>query len=270
MSTLTHINPWLIARTAPIAHPYTLVIFGHAGSCAGTYYNWAKGLMHADRVFVQLPGRETRHRESLPQDLRHTAKSIAEALKDLSSRRVILFGHSLGAALAYQTCVCSTQMRLGHVERLIVSGRKPPHIASHMNSIHDLPEPEFWDQVRKFGSHFDAVYENKELREYCSPILRADLRMNSELARVEEVRLSIPITAFRGASDPYCTAEDMQQWSRYTGGTFQSLEYPGDHFYLFDHASVVVDAIDLAIKHHRFLPKSSHLFTKSESTPSRA
>ena len=85
-----------------------LVCFPFAGAGAAFFGPWATRLAaHCDVVPVRLPGREQRYFE-VP--LTSVPDAVDDALRSLRPRLegrhdVVLFGHSLGAVLAYELAV---------------------------------------------------------------------------------------------------------------------------------------------------------------------
>ncbi|MBT2458012.1 AMP-binding protein [Streptomyces sp. ISL-86] len=80
-----------------------VVCFPHAGGSAPYFRDWHTDLPPEVEVHaVQYPGRGDRLRDPLVDDARRMADLAMEALAPLLDRPVALFGHSLGAILAYE------------------------------------------------------------------------------------------------------------------------------------------------------------------------
>jgi pyochelin biosynthesis protein PchC len=96
-------SPWLRRYPQHQTPRCRLVCLPHAGGSAGFFSGW-QALLPADieLVSVQYPGREERLSETWPGSLEWMAGTITRALWDLSDRPLVLFGHSMGAALAYE------------------------------------------------------------------------------------------------------------------------------------------------------------------------
>lgn len=85
-----------------------LFCFHHAGGSASVYRGWVGVNPSIDVVPVELPGKATRRREKWVSDFDKLADMCATEIVDLAAGAPIaLYGHSMGAALAYQVAACS-------------------------------------------------------------------------------------------------------------------------------------------------------------------
>src|SRR4051812_44287654 len=79
---------------------HRLFCFPFAGGSAGAFFNWSKYLPADLEVrTLQLPGRESRHRETPLRSIDAAASQIAESLGGLSDRPFSFFGYSLGGLI---------------------------------------------------------------------------------------------------------------------------------------------------------------------------
>src|SRR4051794_29442466 len=80
-----------------------LFCFHHAGGGASAYLSWQARMSTRIEVCpVQTPGRENRFSESPLTDLASLADSITMALVPYLDKPYALFGHSLGALVAFE------------------------------------------------------------------------------------------------------------------------------------------------------------------------
>ncbi|HEY4595173.1 MAG TPA: alpha/beta fold hydrolase, partial [Thermoanaerobaculia bacterium] len=76
--------------------------FPYAGGGASTYRGWGASLSSDLEVCpVQLPGRESRLREPALTSTESMVPAIADALAPYLNLPFVLFGHSMGAAIAF-------------------------------------------------------------------------------------------------------------------------------------------------------------------------
>ncbi|MQT78291.1 thioesterase II family protein, partial [Pseudomonas helleri] len=99
-------SPWLrVLRESQQARA-RLVCLAHAGGSASFFRPWLAHLPgDIDLLAVQSPGREERFNETHIRCLDSLAGHIGAALQTLPARPLLLFGHSMGAALAYAVAV---------------------------------------------------------------------------------------------------------------------------------------------------------------------
>lgn len=107
----------------------SLLCVPFAGSGAGFYRGWPNGADQGIRIVpLQMPGREERFLEDPYKDAAEAAKDLAGAALRLvgGAQRVVLFGHSLGAVLAYETARELQTQGFTALEHLFVSGSPVP------------------------------------------------------------------------------------------------------------------------------------------------
>lgn len=203
-----------------------LVCFPHAGGSAG-FYRWLAPLDPSVEVLlVQYPGRDTRLRDPWPRSLTALAEEVVAALP---SGPLVLFGHSMGAVLAYEVA------RRVRARALIVSGR-PVHPVGRM--LHRGSDEEIVDLVRRLGGTHPMVLAEPDLRAMAVTLVRGDLRL-LETHTLDAAALTMPVRALTGRDDPAAPVELMSQWADLTTGRFTLTTFPGGHFYFVEQAAAV-------------------------------
>nr|WP_239092185.1 alpha/beta fold hydrolase [Streptomyces sp. SID14478] len=216
-----------------------------AGAGASFFHPWQA--LAADRwrvVPVELPGRERRIMEEPYRNVVEAAKgSVDDVVADLGEgTRCVLFGHSLGAVLAYEL-VHLLSTRDVHVERLVVSGSPGPWTQRERRAA-GLPDEEFLARVEEFAGFRHEALDHPEMRELILPALQADCEMHESYVPSTDTPVSVPVCSLRGSSDGLVTAEEARQWREATTGEFTYVEFPGDHMYLVDSGRQVLDVIE--------------------------
>ncbi len=243
--THTTIKPasWLIPLTPSKVGNLSLICFPYAGAGASVYRNWSKLLPHnLDAFAIQAPGRETRFLEPFVSSINDLANQAARAIMLETEKPVVLFGHSLGAACAYETA--RVLERLGRVpELLIISGRQCPGTASKRTSIGHLSDEQFIEHVRTYKGTPSAVLENKELMELLLPLLRADFNLSEQYRHAPEPLLSCPILGLGSFQDEWLDHETLQAWGKLTQSGFETHWFEGDHFYLNQQTEELLNVI---------------------------
>jgi pyochelin biosynthesis protein PchC len=234
---------WL-RRFRPVDAPWTrLVCFPHAGGSAAAYRTWRTDVPPDVELYaVQYPGRLDRIGEPCVDDMDRVADAVTDAITPLLDRPVALFGHSLGAAIAYETAR-RLPARTGHVPaRLFVSGRPAPD-RQRPGSTHLATDDVLWDEVRRLGGTGTDALADPELREAFLPALRSDYRLAETYRPRPGPPLDCPITALLGDRDSEVNADEASGWARFTRAAFSIRVFPGDHFYLVTHHAQVVDEV---------------------------
>ncbi len=207
-----------------------------AGSGAGFFREWEKlGIPDVTLLPVQLPGREERFLDDPFTDVAAAVTELTpRILADAGDRAdLALFGHSLGAVLAYE--IARELERTGHpgLRHLFVSGSPGPHDGRTERAT-GLADEEFVAGVQRFAGYRHAAFDDPELVEVLLPILRADVELHENYRPTGTEPLAVPITALRGDRDELVSRAQAEQWAGVTGGPFSYRELPGGHMYLVD------------------------------------
>ncbi|MFF8549547.1 thioesterase II family protein [Streptomyces albidoflavus] len=215
-----------------------------AGAGASFFRDWHALAPEGTRVLpIQLPGREERFAEPLltdvPQAVDEAHAQVTAALD--ANSRVALFGHSLGAVLAYE--LAHRLRASGHdVVGLFVSGAPNPWNGRRDRAT-GLPDDEFAAQVQRFAGYAHPALEDPEMRELMLPLLRADVEMHEHYEPASRAPLDVPVTSVRGRDDELVSEVEASQWSRATTERFRFVHIDGEHMYLTDEAATLLELI---------------------------
>ena len=232
--TMTHALPskWLLRK--PISNPsMRLFCLPYAGGGASVYRSWQEAFPAGIEVCgVQLPGREGRVNEAPVTTLAALVPALSDALREWLDRPFALFGHSMGALIAFELAR-HLQMSGGPVPAvLFASAHHAPHLPRGTARLATLPDPALMEQVRAMGGTPQELLDNRELLELILPVLRADFSMCESYAYQDGPRLALPIEVFGGLDDRTVTHGELTPWSAHTGSRFRIRMLPGNHFFI--------------------------------------
>ncbi|MEH1014328.1 alpha/beta fold hydrolase [Micromonospora sp. CPCC 206060] len=226
-------DPWLRVFRGGLRSRLRLVCLPHAGGTAGFFQSWTARIPDSvDLLAVRYPGRQDRLAEPCVERMDVLADRVTEALVPYLDRPVALFGHSMGASVAYEVTLRLAE-RFGVAPvALFVSGHGAPHVTRVDQDPDQLDDEEFLSRIGALGQVDPVVFRSAKLRELVLPALRADLRLiHRHLPRTAR-RVAVPIVAYLGTADPACTPGQVAAWAELTTGGFRLRAFPGDHFYL--------------------------------------
>nr|WP_239144599.1 alpha/beta fold hydrolase [Streptomyces sp. SID14515] len=214
-----------------------LLCFAYAGGNAQTYVRWRRRLGPDIEVRpMQLPGHGERINET-PRDrwddLLADVRTVLTGLTDLTVRPIALFGHSLGALLAFECArILATEHGIQPV-RLLVSGHRAPHLPLREETLHHLPDAEFLAKLSERSRTLRALTD-PEFRKLLLPVLRADFTASETYEFTEGTPLTCPITALGGVLDEDAGLAELSAWRRHSTGRFDLAAFEGDHFFVDD------------------------------------
>jgi medium-chain acyl-[acyl-carrier-protein] hydrolase len=235
-------NHWLPFGEPELSRP-RLYCFPHAGGGAASFAGW-HALAGAELTVcpVQPPGRAERHQHLVHTDVESYVDELLAEAGEQFTGHYALFGHSVGALVAYRlTCRLRACGRPAPVH-LFVSGRTAPHRPVRPR-LSGLTTDALVPYLRKLGGTPDQVLNDPALLDMFLPPLRADFTLNERYRHRPEEPLTIPVTAFGGADDHRADPAELRAWGELTRGRFETHTYSGGHFYLEEHAASLLGVV---------------------------
>jgi medium-chain acyl-[acyl-carrier-protein] hydrolase len=228
-------TPWLPVRP-PREPGIRLFCFPHAGAGSLAYQEWSRLLPPPIQVLPVLPpGRETRLREAPYTRIEPYVEDLAAALAPELRAPYALFGHSLGALVAFELARHVRARCLPAPAHLFVSGRIAPQFTEHRRILHRLPTADLAREVTALGGLPGQIDLGDHRLGHLLAALRADLTVNETYAFRTEPVLGTAITALGGTADPRVNDGELAAWRAQTSGPFALRTYRGGHFYLTEH-----------------------------------
>jgi surfactin synthase thioesterase subunit len=225
----------------PKKRPVTLYCLAHAGAGVSSFHRWDELAGPDVRVVpLLLPGRGKRRREP-----RLTSRDglLAELLNQVTEHdpddgSFALYGHSLGALVAYTLTRAMTDLTSARPAFLAVGACPPPDTTPPVLHAAEAEDAELVEALGAAGLLPAAGIGVPGGAWYrmVLPVLRDDLRLADALRTAAAVPatggpVSVPLLAVGGSGDPLAPAPVLGGWRRWTTSHFVQRTVPGDHFF---------------------------------------
>jgi pyochelin biosynthesis protein PchC len=248
---------WLRRFGPPVDSAVRLVCFPPAGGSAAFYRSWRERLPARVELYaVQYPGRLDRIRDPFLDRMDDLADAVAAAVGPLMDRQLALFGHSLGASVAYEVGRRLPAVAGRAPARLFASGRAAPG-RQRRRRTHLADDDVLWNELARLGAARPEVIKSPELREVFLPALRSDYRLAETYRPSPGPPLACPVTALLGSHDSDVDQTEIRQWEEFTSAGFDLQVFPGDHFYLDEQLPELIDEIVSRLAPHAGLSPNS-------------
>jgi len=235
--------PWLRRFHPSPDAGVRLVCLPHAGGSASFYFPFSRAFPGAVEVLaVQYPGRQERHQEPAVPDINLLADHITDALAAEADRPLALFGHSMGAMLAFE--VASRLEDLGiTVPQLFVSGRRAPSRHREMASVHTFTDEGLVAELLMLDGTDAELLADPDVLQMILPAIRSDYQAVETYRYRPRPKLLCPVVALTGDSDPRVDLDEARAWADHTSNSFDLRVFPGGHFYLSAQQTAVVELV---------------------------
>lgn len=227
-----------------------LVCFPHAGGSASAFLGLSAALsaLGVEVWAVQYPGRQDRYQEPCVEQVGPLVDAVTTELRPLfdDTRPFGLFGHSMGATLAFETA--RRLERNGHRPVVLVaSGRQAPSLPwppPGRSSLLDADDATLIAEMRLLAGDEAQVPTDPGLMRLILPPLRADYRLLKAYEYEPGPPLHCPVLALTGDHDPRVTVDAVARWERETRAGFALHVLPGGHFFVDDQLPSVAELVN--------------------------
>jgi medium-chain acyl-[acyl-carrier-protein] hydrolase len=228
-----------------------LFCFPYAGGSSYSFHSWTKKLPKTIEICpVELPGRGIQMNSHLLNHIEPLVQAIEREILPYLNKPFAFFGHSMGGLVSFELIHLLDRKYNLQPIHLFVSGCRAPQIKNIKPPIHNLPEPDFLNEIRRFNGTPEAVLKNPELMEMLIPILRSDFTVWETYVYTQKSPLNCPINVFGGLQDPEVSLEELEAWREQTNASFSLNMFSGDHFFIYSSESFLLEHI--AQKLHSF------------------
>jgi surfactin synthase thioesterase subunit len=247
MTAVADLSRWLPMSPGALVEDRGLPMFclPHAGAGASAFRGWMGTLPGISVLPVQPPGREARLREAPFERMAPLVEELAEVIGVVArSRPYALYGHSLGALVAFETLREIRRRGDSQPVRLIVSGCVAPHLDFDDGPrVTGMSQQRLAEMLAQLGGTPAAFLADPELLAMVLPAIRADFSVKESYEYVAQAPLSVPVTVLSSTDDHRAPHEAQVQWREETLSGFSLSLLPGGHFAVFEQARLTRAAL---------------------------
>lgn len=227
-----HTDLWFVPIEARPAARVRLICFPFAGSSAQVYDSWRFDNPDIEVRAAELPGHGARGLETPISQAMALVSALTEALLPLADRQLVLFGHSLGAFLAFGIARRLRVLGAKGPALLIVAGQRAPQLPDREAPLSHLDDRTFIDALRDYGGTPSELLENRDFMRRVLPALRADFMAAESFRYRPGEPLDCAIIALGGREDTTVSEEELPAWREQTRAGFELRMFSGGHFFV--------------------------------------
>ncbi|OLE37837.1 MAG: hypothetical protein AUG48_03480 [Actinobacteria bacterium 13_1_20CM_3_68_9] len=226
-----------------------LLCFPSAGGDTAAYRGWQEAFGPEVEVLpAALPGRGRRIEDALIGSITEMADALVEpAIDAIASRPAVLFGHSMGALIAFELAH-RLMARDATPELLVLSGTPGPDDAGLVTDAYDgKSDREIVDFVRSLGLTPEEIFDYPDLQELLLPVLRNDIEASGRYTAPPRAPLPVPLLVLSGSHDPLVDPARLRLWGKQTTQETRVVVFDGGHDFVNVRRELVVEAINEAV-----------------------
>jgi surfactin synthase thioesterase subunit len=220
-----------------------------AGASATMYLRWRRQLPEWIRLVpVELPGRGARLGERCVEDFEQLVNQICDEQEQRLQGCCALFGHSMGALLAYAITQRQRALSRPPPRALFVSASPAPSWRDRDRFAGMNDDAALIADLRKQGGTPEEVFGSSELLRLTLDTLGADYRVCESFSYAAGEPLAMPLHVLAGRQDDIAP-ERIEAWRREAGGTFTLDWFDGGHFFIRQQEPLALAAVVRELLH---------------------
>lgn len=179
-------------------------------------------------------------REPPATDVRAVVAGLEADLALLDDRPLAIFGHSMGAVLAFELALRRQHAGQAPLAVFLAGCAAPARLAGRPKTC-QLDDAAFLARLERLGAIPVEVLADPDLRAMVLGVLRADITMLETYAGADGAALDCPIWVLGGREDDAATAADLLPWRDHARAGFEHAEFPGGHFFVSSEMTALVE-----------------------------
>ena len=208
-----------------------LILVPEAGGSVSAFRDWSDRLPAVNVGCVQLPGRGDRLHERPVESVQEAARHIADDIGAGTGCPTVLFGHGLGALIAFETAR-RLEARRWPTLALFVSGQAGPALGTLAPRLSDLPFEQLVVELRQRQVLAPELLSDPDAMRLVLHVIRADVAIAEGYRYQPAHPLACPIVACDAPADAHASRSALEEWKQETTARFSIHRFGGDRSYI--------------------------------------
>lgn len=219
----------------------------YAGGSATMYHTWKKDLAdHIELHPIELPGHGSRYDEPYAQHFDELLNDVATSiLSSLGNHPYVIYGHSMGAVLAYELYYKLVRGGCAPPMQIILSARPAPNSSYLQESKWSQLKDKLLSILPLKDSRIPfEIMQHPKLANQFKNTLQADIQvLSSYRMPAQRTAVECPLIVFAGVKD-HIPRSAIEAWEQYTNNNFTIFWFEGDHFFIHSHTTELIAVIN--------------------------
>ena len=215
-----------------------MVCLPYAGGSSIIYYRWIEQLKDVCEIIpVDYPGHGKKVTQAFATSYYEMLLDIYEdIIEKVKDKEFVIFGHSMGAYVAFDLCKIFIRNFQTIPEFIILSSANDPGHRIKLSYATQKGDELDWKSIANLGGTPKEILLNEEYRKYFEPIFLNDFRILDSISEVSSP-IQVSIYVCWGDHDPIITESGVFGWKELSGCNVEMKKFVGGHFYCFEENS---------------------------------
>lgn len=227
-----------------------LICIPHAGGSSLSYVKWKKYLKDSIHFHAyDLPGHGKRMSEELLLDygvILEELRTFVLNIIEKTEEEYAIFGHSMGAVLAYDLYECFKKSQVRLPAHMIFSGRWPPYIEEDKEE--EVTFEEFKNNLPA-GIDVSEIAKDSEMYDLFLKVIYSDLRVLGSRPLSHQVfEIEANITVLYGSKDDSMRSKQVLAWRKSAAKSISFHSIEGTHLFPIENLEETVSVINNALE----------------------
>jgi surfactin synthase thioesterase subunit len=220
-----------------------LICLPFAGGSRYSYYRYMRFAPEwLEIVPVDLPGRGSRLNDPLLTNIHSIVEDVLTSIEPHIQSGYALYGHSMGALTALLLMRQLRKRKMNLPLHLFVTGHGGPSANNNKIIRHALPKEQLIGELNSLDGMPAEILQDEWMMDFFLPVIRADFEAIETYRYESDEKFEIPITCVIGKEEQI-SLENARAWSRETIAHVDVRQFPGKHFFIYQHDNEVVRLI---------------------------